>query len=190
MSNSANSNHIDFTPIIDTSYTITRAMNRRYAKITYRKYRSKWQLTTLIISICLFVVGFACVFLKLPILFLLLIFFGFYVFFMSWFGYLFQASVSYKDMTRFYGDPIKIQITFYKEFFRIKGDTNNFDFPYSQITDIIELEDISILIVSAKGIITHGQVIDKKAFSPDELLKYYDLIYGSIESHQSNISIE
>ncbi len=129
-------------------------MNRRYAKITYRKYRSKWQLTTLIISICLFIVGFACVFLKLPILFLLLIFFGFYVFFMSWFGYLFQASVSYKDMTRFYGDPIKIQITFYKEFFRIKGDTNNFDFPYSQITDIIELEDISILIVSAKGIIT------------------------------------
>ena len=49
---------------------------------------------------------------------------------------------------------------------------------YSQITDIIELDDISILIVSAKGIIQHGQIIDKKAFTQEELNKYYKLLYS------------
>lgn len=181
MTKFVNSNRIDMTPIIDTSYTISKSMNRRYAKITYRKYRSKWQKTTFFIAIGLFVAGFACVFFKLPILFMLLILAGLYVFFMSWFGYLFQAFVSYRDMTRFYGDPINIHITFFKEFFRIEGDDNNFEFLYSQITDTIELEDISIIIVSAKGIISHGLVIDKKAFSTDELIKYYDLIYSNID---------
>ncbi len=177
MKKTSNTHKIDMTPVIDTTFTITKSMNRRYAKITYQRFRSKWQTITFFAAIALFVAGFVCAFIKLPILFIILILLGLYVFFMSWFGYLFQASVAYKDMTRFYGDPINVHITFYKEFFRIEGDGNNFDFPYSQITDKIELDDISILIVSAKGIISHGQLIDKKAFTPDELLKYYELIY-------------
>lgn len=173
--NSVNKSKINMNVLLDCRFTLTREMNRRYAKITYRKYRNKWQTGTFWLSIALFLAGFLCIFLKLPVLFLILIFAGLYVFFMSWFGYLFQASVSYKDMARFYGDPIQMHVTFYEEFFRVEGDNNNFDFPYSQITDIIELNDISILIVSAKGIISHGQIIDKKSFNGEQLMKYYDL---------------
>lgn len=181
MSNYENKKSLDMTPVFDTYFTITESMNRRYSKITYNKFKSKWKITTFWIAIALFAAAFSCVFFKLPILFIILIILGLYVFFMSWFGYLFQATVSYKDMTRFYGDPINIHITFYKDFFRIDGDDNHFDFLYSQITDKIELDDLSILIVSAKGIISHGQVIDKKAFTPEELMKYYDLVHGDID---------
>jgi len=81
-------------------------------------------------------------------------------------------------MKDYFGNPVEMHVVFYPKFFKVKGAKNDYDFLYSQITDIIELEDMSILIVSAKGIITHGQIIDKKAFSKEELNKYYELLYN------------
>lgn len=171
-------NKADFTPVLENKFILTKAMNKKYAKVTYRRYKSKWQIITFIISIILFVIGFAFVFLRLPIPFVIFILLGLYVFFMSWFGYIYQAMVSYSQLTTYYGNPVEMHVVFYPQFFKVKGAKNDFDFLYSQITDIIELDDMSILIVSAKGIITHGQVIDKKAFSKEELEKYYELLYS------------
>ena len=63
------------------------------------------------------------------------------------------------------------------EFIRVVGSKDNYDFLYSQINDVIDLDDMLILTVSGKGIITHGQVIDKKALTDDQLKKIYNLIY-------------
>ena len=40
----------------------------------------------------------------------------------------------------------------------------------------IELQNMSILIVGADGIIVHGQIVDKKSFEPMELSTYYDIL--------------
>lgn len=179
---------LDMTPVLENEFILTRAMNRRYAKITYQKYHSKWQIVTLITAIVLFAAAFASAFASkfvpfLVFLFPILLLAGFYVFFMSWFGYLFQASVSYKDMARFYGDPVKMHVIFYDRFMRVVGDGNFFDFMYSQITDMTDLEDMIILTVNAKGSIAHGQVIDKSLFTPEQLIKFYSISekFGKIE---------
>ena len=166
----------DLIPIIENKFILTKSMNRRYAKVTYQKFHTKFQITTLIASIVIFAIGFAFVFLRLPILFAVFILFGLYVFFMSWFGYLYQAAVNYSQMKLYCGNPVEMHVIFYSKFFRVVGSKGNYDFMYSQITDIIDLDDMTILTVSGKGIITHGQVIDKKVFSPEDLRKFYNLI--------------
>lgn len=168
----------DMIPVLENKFILTKSMNRKYAKVTYHRFHSKWKTATFIISLVLFAVGFAFVFLRLPILFAIFIFLGLYVFFMSWFGYIYQAAVSYSQLNLHYGNPVEMHVIFYPKFFRVCGPKSNYDFLYSQITDIIELEEMSILVVSAKGIIQHGQVVDKKAFSKEELDKYYKLIYN------------
>ena len=174
-------NSADFKPVIENKFILTKAMNRKYARVTYQRYHSKWKMVTFIASIVLFAIGFAFVFLRWPIPFAVCILLGLYVFFMSWFGYLYQSAVSYSQMELHYGSPVEMHVIFYPQFFRLEGPKSNYDFLYSQITDIIELEEMSILIVSAKGIITHGQVIDKKAFTKEELNKYYELLYNKQE---------
>ncbi len=170
----------DLIPIVENKFILTKSMNRRYAKITYRKFHSKWQIATLIASIVLFAVGFVFVFLRLPIPFAIFILLGLYVFFMSWFGYLYQAAVNYSQMKLYCGTPVEMHVIFYPKFFRVVGSKANYDFLYTQITDIIELDDMTILTVSGQGIITHGQIIDKKAFSPEELVKFQKLIYKKL----------
>ena len=172
-----NKNDADFKPVLENNFILTKSMNRKYARVTYQRYSSKWKVITFIAAIVLFVIGFVFVFLRLPIPFAICILLGFYVFFMSWFGYLYQAMVSYSQMAVHYGNPVEMHVVFYPQFFRVVGPKSNYDFLYTQITDIIELEEMSILIVSAKGIITHGQVIDKKVFTQEELNKYYELLY-------------
>ena len=71
-----------------------------------------------------------------------------------------------------------MHVIFYPKFFRVVGSKANYDFLYTQIKDIIELEEMTILTITGKDIITHGQVIDKRAFSPEELVKFQKLIYG------------
>ena len=166
----------DLIPIIENKFILTKSMNRRYAKVTYQKFHSKWQITTFIASVVLFAIGFVFVFLRLPVLFAVFILLGLYVFFMSWFGYLYQAAVNYSQMKLYCGNPVEMHVIFYSKFFRVVGSKDNYDFLYSDISDIIDLDDMTILTVSKKGIIAHGQVIDKRVFSPEELKKFYALI--------------
>ena len=89
---------LDMTPVLENEFILTRAMNRRYAKITYQKYHSKWQIVTLITAIVLFAAAFASAFASrfvpfLVFLFPILLLAGFYVFFMSWFGSAFSISI-------------------------------------------------------------------------------------------------
>ena len=166
----------DLIPIIENKFILTKAMNRRYAKVTYQKFHSKWQIMTFIASVVLFAIGFVFVFLRLPVLFAVFILLGLYVFFMSWFGYLYQAAVNYSQMKLYCGNPVEMHVIFYSKFFRVVGSKDNYDFLYSDISDIIDLDDMTILTVSKKGIIAHGQVIDKRVFSQEELKKFYALI--------------
>lgn len=172
---------VNKTPLLENKFILTREMNRKYAQYTYEKYHSRTRFITLLVSIIIFAAAFAvAAFLKWVILFLVLLLIGFYFFFLSWFGYLLTARVSYNDMTRFYGNPVNMHVTFYPEFFSVKGDDNSFEFPYAQVSDVINLPDMTILTISSKGSVTHGQVIDKKAFTEEELNKFYEILFTRI----------
>ena len=168
----------DMIPVLENKFILTKAMNRKYARVTYGRYHLKWQAITFSIAILLFAAGFVFVFFHLLIPFVIFILLGLYVFFMSWFGYLYQAAVNYSQMKLYCGTPVEMHVIFYPKFFRVVGRKANYDFLYTQIKDIIELEEMTILTITGKDIITHGQVIDKRAFSPEELVKFQKLIYG------------
>ena len=55
----------DMIPVLENKFILTKAMNRKYARVTYGRYHLKWQRITFIIAILLFAVGFAFVFLHL-----------------------------------------------------------------------------------------------------------------------------
>lgn len=167
----------EFKLLLENKFILTKQMNSKYSEITFGIYHSKWRRNTLIGSIAAFVSAFLILYLlKMIIPFLLLILLGFYIFFMSWKGYKYGSYISYRNMATMYGEPVEMHIEFYKNFFRLKTGKGDRDFLYSQISRRIELKEMSILIVGTKGIIEHGQIVDKRAFTPDELAHYYDIL--------------
>lgn len=163
--------------LLENTFILTKEMNKRYARHTYGIFHKKWRRNTFIAGLLLMVGSFVFVYpLKLYILWLLFLVVGIYVFMMSWLGYLYGATVSYNNYKDFYGEPVTMTVQFYERFFRVVTPKGNRDFLYANIVERIEMSDMSIFIVEQEGILKHGQIIDKSAFEPLELSKYYDIM--------------
>lgn len=163
--------------LLRNTFILTREMNKRYARHTYGIFHKKWRRNTFIIGFLLMAGSFVFVYpLQLYLLWALFLIVGIYVFMMSWLGYLYGATVSYNNYKDFYGEPVSMTVEFYEKFFRVVTPKGNRDFLYANIVKRIEVTDMAILIVAQEGIVQHGQIIDKKAFEPLELSKYYDIL--------------
>ena len=157
-------------------------MHRFYAKETFRLYHKKWKNAVLLIGVIVFGVGIMGI-LSLPGLWKIaggaFIAAGLYFAFMSQFGYLFGAGLSYKNLQETLGTPPEICVDFYRGFFSVHTKDKPLNFYYKQITRRLEYEEMSILIVGTGNVIAHGQIIDKAAMEPKDLEKYYDLLEQS-----------
>ncbi len=163
--------------LLENNFILTGEMNKTYARHTYGIFHKKWRRNTFIIGLLLMLGSFVFVYpLQLYILWLVFLVAGIYVFMMSWLGYLYGATVSYKNYKEFYGEPVTMTVQFYEKFFRVVTPKGNRDFLYANIIKRIEMGEMAILIVAQEGIIQHGQIIDKNAFEPLELSKYYDIL--------------
>ena len=163
--------------LLENHFILTKEMNKRYARQTYGIFHKKWRRNTFIVGCLLMILAFVLLYVwKLYLLWGLLLLLGLYVFVMSWIGYLYGASNSYRGYKEFYGEPVTMTVQFYEKFFRVVTPKGNRDFLYANIVKRIELSDMAILIVAQEGIIQHGQIVDKKAFEPLELSKYYDIL--------------
>lgn len=163
--------------LLENTFILTKEMNKRYARHTYGIFHKKWRRNTFIAGILLMSGSFVFVWpLQIYLLWLLFLVVGIYVFMMSWLGYLYGATVSYNNFKDFYGEPVTMTVQFYEKFFRVVTPKGNRDFLYANIVNRIEMGDMAILIVAQEGIVQHGQIIDKKAFEPLELSKYYDIL--------------
>ncbi len=163
--------------LLENTFILTKEMNKKYARHTYDIFHKKWRRNTFIAGILLMAGSFLFVYpLKLYILWLLFLVVGIYIFMMSWLGYLYGATVAYNNYKEFYGEPVTMTVQFYEKFFRVVTPKGNRDFLYANIRKRIEMGDMAILIVAQEGILQHGQIIDKKAFEPLELSKYYDIL--------------
>ncbi len=163
--------------LLKNTFILTKEMNKRYARHTYGIFHKKWRRNTFIAGVLLMAGSFVFVYpLRLYLLWALFLIVGIYIFMMSWLGYLYGATVSYNNYKDFYGEPVSMTVEFYEKFFRVVTPKGNRDFLYANIIKRIEMGDIAILIVAQEGIVQHGQIIDKKAFEPLELSKYYDIL--------------
>ncbi len=163
--------------LLKNTFILTKEMNKRHARHTYGIFHKKWRRNTLIAGVLLMAGSFVFVYpLRLYLLWALFLIVGIYIFMMSWLGYLYGATVSYNNYKDFYGEPVSMTVEFYEKFFRVVTPKGNRDFLYANIIKRIEMGDIAILIVAQEGIVQHGQIIDKKAFEPLELSKYYDIL--------------
>lgn len=163
--------------LLENTFILTKEMNKRYARHTYGIFHKKWRRNTFIAGLLLMLGSFVFVWpLQWYLLWLLFLVVGIYVFMMSWLGYLYGAMISYNNFKDFYGEPVTMTVQFYEKFFRVVTPMGNRDFLYANIKQRMELADMSILIVAQEGIIQHGQIIDKKAFEPLQLSKYYDIL--------------
>lgn len=163
--------------LLENEFILTKEMNKRYARQTYGIFHKKWRRNTFLAGLGLMLLSFLVVYLlKWYLVWLLLLVAGIYVFMMSWMGYLYGASTSYRNYKEFYGEPITMKVKFYERFFRVETTKGYRDFLYADIVNRIELPDMSILVVARAGIIEHGQIVDKKNMEPLELSKYYDIL--------------
>ncbi len=163
--------------LLENEFILTKEMNKRYARQTYGIFHKKWRRNTFLAGLGLMLFSFLVVYLlKWYLVWLLLLVAGIYVFMMSWMGYLYGASTSYRNYKEFYGEPITMKVKFYERFFRVETTKGYRDFLYADIVNRIELPDISILVVARAGIIEHGQIVDKKNMEPLKLSKYYDIL--------------
>lgn len=163
--------------LLENKFILTKEMNKKYARHTYGIFHKKWRRNTFIAGCLLMILAFVLLYVwKLYLLWALLLLVGLYVFIMSWLGYLYGASNSYRGFKEFYGEPVTMTVQFYEKFFRVVTPKGNRDFLYANVVRRIEMSDMAILIVAQEGIIQHGQIIDKKAFEPLELSKYYDIL--------------
>lgn len=167
----------DHTLLLTNHFILTKEMHRRYSRETFRLYRGKWRKKVILLGVI--VIGVAlllCIALKWYIPAALLFLFGIYCLCMSRFGYLYGSTVEYRQLQEFFGPCVEMDVEFYPRYLRVRTEKGKSEFLYSQIRRRIEFDDMAILIVEAEGIITHGQVIDKKAFAPTELGQYYDIL--------------
>lgn len=165
--------------VLTNRFILTKSMHRFYARETFRIYHKKWSSLVLLAGVIALGAGILILF-SLPSFFKIIggvfLLAGLYFIFMSFFGYLYGANLSYKSLEEQLGTPPEVCVKFYPAFFSVITKEKTLNFYYKQITKRLEYEEMSVLIIGAGNIIAHGQIIDKSAMEPADLQKYYDLL--------------
>jgi len=165
--------------VFTNRYILTERMHRFYAKETFRLYHKKWKNGVLLAGVITLGAGILLA-TALPGWFKIaggfIIIAGCYFIFMSFFGYLYGARASYKNLEAQLGTPPEVTVRFYPAFFSVETGSKPLNFYYKQITRRLEYDEMSILIVGNGNSIAHGQIIDKAALSPKDLESYYNVL--------------
>lgn len=168
---------VDRTLLLKNSFVLTKKMHMKYSRICFMLFRKKFK--QLALALCFIMLMVAVLLFLLPKWYIpgvIFVVMALYFYFMSEFGYIYSAGNQYRNLQAFFGELVEMEVEFYPQFFAIKTEKGDREFLYSQIEKRIELERMSILIVGAQGMIQHGQIIDKSAFTPTELERYYDIL--------------
>ena len=149
----------------ENKFILTKKLFKQYCKECYRKSRKKTQITSLICAIAVFIASICVLYfgnmVKLSITLMVVCI---YFIAMIFWGYLFSEWFNYRGMQRDYGKDIVMILEFLPMQVIVKTGKTSFAFKYSSITKAYETEDIIILILQAKGMIEHGQVVFKRGF--------------------------
>lgn len=88
-----------------------------------------------------------------------------YFYFMGICGYRFSEWINFRRMQDEQGKVLVHLMKFCADQVNVQVNQTKFTFKYSSITKAYETEDLLILIIGAKGMIEHGQVVFKNGFT-------------------------
>lgn len=165
------------TVLVTNEFYLTKNLNRAYARETFRILKKKWRLGVYALFLVTLTAGFILLIpVKLPFVGIPLIVLSLYFLFMAGFGYLYQAEVSYRKLKSLYGENVKMKVEFHDRYFSVVTGEGKLEFLYKQIQHYLSFTEYDIFVVAKEGIIQHGQIIDKRAFTPEELNIYYSIL--------------
>lgn len=154
----------------ENRFILTKKLYHQYCKMTYKKMRKSTQRLAMILALITLIIALLVFFLlngrKIMILFGIL-----FLYFMAMYfsGYGFSEWINYRNLKRDYGHKsggeVVYQLRFEPVEVRVKAGETGFTFKYSSIEKIYETDDTFIFILSAKGMIEHGQIIFKNGFT-------------------------
>ena len=149
----------------ENKYILTKKLFKQYCKECYKKSRKRTQVLSLICAIVTFVLAALVLIIwnKTRLSMALGIVALYFVMMIFW-GYSFSEWFNYRGMQKDYGENIVTIMEFLPLQVNVKMGKTSFSFKYTSITKAYETEDTLILILQAKGMIEHGQLVFKRGF--------------------------
>lgn len=160
----------------ENKFILTRKLHKQYCKVSFTKMRKSTRILAFTLSIASFIA--ACTFayfrMKMGIWVALILFIYFLL--MGFWGYVFSEWIGFRSMKRKYGQVIVMIVDFMPSSVQVKVNKTSLNFKYSSITKAYETDDIIILILGAKGMIEHGQILFKENFKNNSLTEFKEFI--------------
>lgn len=159
----------------ENKFILTSKLHQQYCKVCFAKMRKNTKILAIVLAIVSFIAAIIFAILgsdKLCFVALILVL---YFVMMAFWGYKFSEWINYRSMKRKFGQVILMIVDFYPTYVEVRTGTTevaSLTFKYTSITKAYETEDLIILIISAKGMIEHGQVLFKQNFKDDSLDKF------------------
>lgn len=150
----------------ENKYILTKKLYRQYCSKTFVTMYKRNR----ILAFCL-AVGFTIaavivfIFTRIKWLTIFLGILAAYFYMMGICGYHFSEWLNYRRMQEEQGDVLVHILKFCSDQVHVQVNQTKYTFKYSSITKAYETEDLFILIIGAKGMIEHGQVVFKNGFA-------------------------
>ena len=158
----------------ENKFLLTRKLHKQYCKKMYRETGTKTKVICIVLMIvCLAAAAGLYIglnMLKLPIVLVIL---ALYFLMMAFIGYTFSEWLNFGKLRDEHsageGLDVVIQVSFEPMNVVTKFGKTGFTFKYSTIEKAYETEDLIILVLNAKGMIRHTQIIFKKGFTDKDI---------------------
>lgn len=160
----------------ENKFILTRKLHKQYCKVSYTRMRKSSRILAFVLAAASLIAAVALAFYRIKIGVLVSLVLCLYFIMMGFWGYVFSEWIGFRSMKRKYGQVIVMIVDFMPNIVQVKVGKTSLNFKYSSIIKAYETEDIIILILGAKGMIEHGQVLFKANFKGDSLAQFKEFI--------------
>lgn len=163
----------------ENKFILTSKLHKQYCKVCFAKMRKSTKILSIVLAIVSFLAAVMFAILKMEKMCFVALILVLYFVLMAFWGYKFSEWINYRGMRRQFGDVILMIVDFFPTYVEVKTgtkDKSSLTFKYTSISKAYETEDLIILIISAKGMIEHGQILFKENFKDDSLDKFRKFI--------------
>jgi len=162
--------------LFENKFILTRKLHKQYCKVSYSRMRKSTKILSFILAGASIIAAAVMAYLRMKVFCLVALVLFAYFIMMAFWGYLFSEWINFHTMKRKYGDVIVMIVDFMPVNVQVKVGKTALNFKYSSITKAYETDDLIVLILGAKGMIEHGQVLFKQNFKDDSLQEFKTFI--------------
>ncbi len=160
----------------ENKFILTRKLHKQYCKVSYTKMRKSSRILAFVLAAASLIAAVALAYYRIEIGVWVSLILTLYFVMMAFWGYVFSEWIGFRSMKRKYGQVIVMIVDFMPSNVQVKVGKSSLNFKYSSITKAYETDDIIILILGAKGMIEHGQILFKANFKGNSLSEFKEFI--------------